>query len=120
MLERTNKGNEITDWLVYFAQTVLDAQAHAQALVEFLIAKTRFYDRLRGQLNERQEKVIARVFREGPGGFQGGLSAESYIRITGTSRATATRDLRDLVEKQALLRSGTLKGTRYGLCLPAA
>lgn len=119
MLERSNKGNEITDWLVYFAQTVLDAQAHAQALVEFLIAKTRFYDRLRGQFNERQEKVIARVFREGPGGFHGGLSAENYIRITGTSRATATRDLQDLVEKHALLRSGTLKGTRYRLYLPA-
>jgi Fic family protein len=115
LLERSNKGNEITAWLVYFAQTVLDAQAHSQELVEFLIAKTKFYDRLRGQLNERQDKAIARMMREGPGGFKGGLSAENYIRLTGTSRATATRDLQDLVQKQALLRTGTLKGTRYHL-----
>jgi Fic family protein len=115
LLERSNKGNEITAWLVYFAQTVLDAQAHSQELVEFLIAKTKFYDRLRGQLNARQEKAIARMMREGPGGFKGGLSAENYIRLTGTSRATATRDLQDLVQKQALLRTGTLKGTRYHL-----
>ena len=120
MLERSNKGTEITAWLVYFAQTVLDAQAHSQDLVEFLIKKTKFYDRLRGQLNERQDKVIARMMREGPGGFKGGLSAENYIRLTGTSRATATRDLQDLVQKQALLRTGTLKGTRYHLPIRVA
>lgn len=118
LLERSNKGNEITEWLVYFAKTILDAQAHSQELVEFLIAKTKFYDRLRGQLNERQEKVIARMFREGPAGFKGGLSAENYIRLTGTSRATATRDLQDLVDKQALTRTGILKSTRYHLHLP--
>ena len=115
MLERSNKGNEITSWLVYFARTILDAQAHSQELVEFLIAKTKFYDRHRGQLNERQDKVIARMMREGPRGFKGGLSAENYLRLTGTSRATATRDLQDLVEKQALVRTGTLKSTRYHL-----
>lgn len=115
LLERSNKGNEITEWLVYFARTILDAQAHSQELVEFLIAKTKFYDRLRGQLNERQAKVIARMFREGPSGFKGGLSAENYIRITGTSRATATRDLQDLVDKQAITRTGMLKSTRYHL-----
>ncbi len=114
-LERSNKGNEITEWLIYFAQTVLDAQAHSQELVEFLIAKTKFYDRLRGQFNERQDKVIARMIREGPCGFKGGLSAENYIALTSTSRATATRDLQDLVEKQALIRTGTLKSTRYHL-----
>jgi Fic family protein len=117
LLERSNKSNEVTDWLVYFAKTILDAQSHAQELVEFLIAKTKFYDRLRGQLNERQEKVIARLFREGPAGFQGGLSAENYLRITSTSRATATRDLQDLVDKQALTRTGALKSTRYALCM---
>jgi Fic family protein len=117
MLERSNKGIDITDWLVYFAQTVLDALAHTQQGVEFIIAKARFFDRLRGQLNERQEKALARVFREGPSGFAGGLSAENYIRITGTSRATATRDLQDLVDKDALLRTGLLKSTRYHLQL---
>ncbi len=116
-LEHNNKGLEITDWLLYFAQTVLDALAHTQQGVEFLIAKARFYDRLRGQLNERQEKAIERIFREGPNGFSGGLSAENYLRITGTSRATATRDLHDLVDKAALLRSGQLKNARYRLNL---
>ena len=74
-LEAANKGNEITDWLVYFAQTVLEAQEHSLALIDFLLEKTRFHDRFRGRLNPRQEKAIARMFREGLEGFKGGLSA---------------------------------------------
>lgn len=114
-LELNNKELDITNWLQYFSKTVLDAQSHSQQLIDFLIAKTRMYDRLKGQFNARQEKVIARLFREGPKGFDGGLSAENYISITSTSRATATRDLQDLVEKKALVRSGERKHTRYNL-----
>ncbi len=55
------------------------------------------------------------MFREGPDGFKGGLSAENYIAITGTSRATTTRDLRDLVEMGALDRTGERRHTRYWL-----
>ena len=82
-----------------------------------MINKAKLYDRLRGQLNPRQEKVLARLFREGPEGFIGGLSAEKYIGITGATRATATRDLQDLVSKGALLRRGERKHTRYLLNL---
>ena len=55
------------------------------------------------------------MFREGLNGFKGGLSAENYISITGTSRATATRDLAKLVQLGALVRTGELKSTRYWL-----
>jgi Fic family protein len=75
-------------------------------------------DRLRGRLNPRQEKALLRMFREGPDGFEGGLSAEKYIGITRASRATATRDLHDLVEKGALFSQGERKHKRYYLYLP--
>ena len=117
MLEASNKGNRVDDWLRYFAETILEAQAACQKLVECIIQKARFYDRFRDRLNERQQKVTARMFREGIAGFKGGLSAENYIAITGTSRATATRDLQDLVEKLALTKTGKGKGTRYRLKL---
>ena len=118
-LERNNKDDEITDWLGYFAVTVLEAQRNTLARVDFYLAKARFYERLRGRLNERQEKVLARMFREGIDGFKGGLSAENYITISKTSRATATRDLQGLVEKGALTRTGELRHTRYSLNLSA-
>jgi Fic family protein len=58
--------------------------------------------------------------REGIDGFKGGLSAENYISISKASRATATRDLQDLVEKGALTRTGALRHTRYHLNLAVA
>ena len=116
-MARNNTMLEIDDWLAYFASTVLEAQGTTLRRVEFHLAKGRFHDRLRGQLNERQAKVVARIFREGIDGFAGGLSADNYIAITRASRATATRDLQDLVEKGALARTGTLRHTRYALRL---
>jgi Fic family protein len=71
-----------------------------------------------GEPNVRQQKVLARMFAEGLEGFKGGLSADNYIRIAKTSASTATRDLKDLVEKGALIRTGELKHTRYHLNLP--
>jgi Fic family protein len=69
--------------------------------------------RYREQLNERQEEMLLRVFREGVEGFKGGLSANNQVRITGCSPATAMRDLAKLVELGAMVRTGKLKNTRY-------
>ena len=97
---------------------VLEAQANTQKRIEFIIYKAKLYDRLRGKLNARQEKVIERMFRAGIDGFKGGLSAKNYISITGAPRTTVTRDLRDLVSKGGLIRTGQLKHTRYYLNIP--
>jgi len=112
-LEAANKGNEVTAWLAWFADVVLEAQRHSTAQVEFVIEKVRFLDRLRGQLNSRQEKALLRMLREGPEGFKGGLSAGNYASITGASPATATRDLVELVDKGTLVRTGELRHARY-------
>ncbi len=117
-LQAASLTNEITPWLTWFADTVVEAQQSTQARAEFLIEKTRLLDRLRGQLNPRQEKALLRMLEGGPEGFKGGMSADKYIRLTGTSRATATRDLQDLVEKGALIRHGELRHTRYFLPIP--
>jgi Fic family protein len=117
-LEAANKENEITRWLMWFAGIAIEAQRRTIALVEFLIDKTKLLDRLKGQLNERQEKALLRMFREGPEGFKGGLSAGKYSTITGASPATTTRDLADLVAKGALVREGERRYARYHLSIP--
>jgi Fic family protein len=114
-LEAANKSNEITDWLAWFAGVTIEAQRRTIASIEFLIDKTKLFDRLRGQLNDRQTKALLRMFREGPDGFQGGLNAGKYSTITGASPATTTRDLADLVSKGALTREGELRHVRYRL-----
>jgi Fic family protein len=55
------------------------------------------------------------MLREGPEGFKGGLTAGKYCAITGASPATATRDLVDLVAKDALVRVGERKHAHYHL-----
>jgi len=118
-LERNNKELEVAGWVNYFANTIIEAQSNTIARVDFYVAKARFYTTFRDRLNERQDRVIARMFRAGIDGFKGGLSAENYISISKTSRATATRDLQELVEKGALTKTGELRYTRYFLNLPA-
>jgi Fic family protein len=116
-LERHQRTLDITDWIIFFSETILDAQRVTLERIDFFIQKAKFYDRFRDRLNERQAKVVARIFKEGTAGFKGGLSAENYISITNISRATATRDLQQLVEIGALTRTGERRHTRYSLSL---
>jgi Fic family protein len=118
VLERNNTETEITEWLAWFTATTIEAQRRTMALVEFLLDKTRLLDRVRGQLNERQQRALLRMLSEGPEGFKGGLSAGNYITITGATTATATRDLADMVAKGALVRSGERRHARYHLAIP--
>lgn len=104
-------------WLDWFADIALEAQDRSLRQVEFMLAKTRLFDQLSGQLNPRQEKALLRMFAEGIDGFKGGLSARNYMTITEAPTATATRDLAGMVAKGALVREGELKSTRYFLKL---
>jgi Fic family protein len=114
-LERANRSLNITEWLVYFSEKILEAQVYVQKIIALIVDKARYFEKYDKQLNDRQNKIALRLFREGPDGFKGGLSAENYIRITGTSRATATRDLSEMVELGALKKTGKLRHTRYYL-----
>ena len=118
-LESAGRSLDVTDWLLWFAETVLEGQSWSERRLIRLIEQTQMFDRLRGRLNPRQEKALLRLFREEPEGFRGGLSAENYRRITRASASTATRDLADLVAKEALRRTGERRHTRYWLNLPS-
>ena len=112
-----SRSIEITGWLEFFGSMVLEAQDQSLRRIGFLVQKAKFFERYRGQLNERQEKVLLRMFREGVDGFKGGLSSNNHVSITRCSPATATRDLAKLVELGAMTRSGELKNARYFLKL---
>ena len=114
-LEDFNKTCDITGWLIYFGRTILDAQKDTLKIIDFIIEKAKFFDQFKLMMNERQLKVIKRLFNAGHQAFTGGLSAENYTRIVKTSASTATRDLTDLVDKGMLNKTGDLKSTRYWL-----
>ena len=111
------RTSEITPWIICFVTTILDAHTYAEKQIEFTINKAKFFDRFKDQLNDRQLKVVRRILKEGLKGFEGGMNTKNYISITGTSKATATRDLQDLTEKGVLIPSGGGRSTHYEINL---
>jgi Fic family protein len=116
-LKAASKTNEVTDWIYYFVDLVLKAQAEVEKQINFILRKARFFDKFKDLLNERQLKVIKRMMQAGAEGFTGGISARKYIVITGTSKATATRDLQHLSNIKALIQIGSGRSVRYELNL---
>ena len=116
-LERVGRGNLNLDaWLGYFTESVRQAQEIAQSAVNFVLDKTRFYDAYQDQMNERQKKMVARVYAEGIDGFKGGINTRKYCRLTKCSRATAFRDLDDMLKRGMLVkRPGLGRNVSYDL-----
>lgn len=117
-LERAQKSNEITAWLKYFIGVILKSAIQAEEHVNFVVSKSKFFEANKDKMNSRQTKVINRMLAEGEEGFAGGINARKYIGIAKCSKATATRDLSDLLEKNILeRRQASGRSTSYDLNL---
>jgi Fic family protein len=116
-LEQVGRGDmNINRWLVYFTDAVNLAQSIAREEVDFVLRKTRFYEKFSNHLNERQAKAVARIFAEGRKGFKGGMSTKKYMSITKCANRTASRDLADLLKKGIVTGlPGSGRSTRYEL-----
>jgi Fic family protein len=119
ILEHTNDGdNDITDWLKWFLECMSRAILSSNKLLSNVMLKARFWKHYaRINIKERQSKVINRLLDAGPGGFEGGLTNRKYSGMTHASRATAQRELADLVQKGVLCPNpGGGRSTSYDLC----
>ncbi len=114
-LQESSKSNAITPWINYFVALVLEAQVEAEKQIQFVLSKTKYFDGFEDQLNPRQLKVIKTMLEQGPDGFVGGMNARKYASITKASKATATRDLQQLLEMGAVTVEGDGRSTRYHL-----
>jgi Fic family protein len=112
-LGTAQRSNEITKWIDYFVRTVIESQEDAEQLIEFILFKARLYDRFGDKMNARQIKAVNRMLKSGPGGFDGGMRTQKYIKITGASKATTARDLQDLVDIGIFRQAGDGRSTHY-------
>jgi Fic family protein len=119
-LNAAQRGDlDVTVWVSWFARQCTAAYESASQVIDRALEKRHFWDRHKGSgLNERQRKSLQRLLDAGDGGFEGGMNAEKYIKITGTSKATATRDLADMVANRQLWTSGAGKALRYYIAVP--
>lgn len=118
-LNKAQRGaGDITGWLDWFLNVYAEACRATSKWVDDALARARFWsDHKAVALNERQRKVVNKILEAGPGRFEGGLTLRKYVSIVGTSRATAFRDIENLVENGLLVAAGTGRGTRYDLAL---
>ena len=119
-LQAAQHGNtDVSAWVLWFVQQYMHACNHTGVLIQIALEKSRFWAHHAGVvLNARQRKVVQRLLDDGDGGFLGGLNAQKYIKMTGASKATATRDLAQLVDEGLLFTRGQGKALRYFVNVP--
>ncbi len=94
-----NKEFDLTPWLFWHLTILNNAMQQALKNIEYLIQKTKFWDRHRKHiLNERQIKVLNKILNMGSENFEGGLNTKKYMSLTKISKATAVRDISELLE----------------------
>ena len=107
---------DVTRWVVRFTDQMRAACVAASAVINLSLAKAMFWAKHRAKdLSPRQRKVINVLLDAGPGGFIGGMSTRKYESLTGTSRATASRELLELAALGLLQQAGAGRETRYDL-----
>jgi Fic family protein len=104
LLEKTHAGEgDCTEWLLWFIACFDRALIAAEATLAAILFKAVFWKRHAETLvNERQKKVLNRLLDAGKDGFEGKLSTRKYRGMTKTSRATAWREIEDLLQKKML------------------
>lgn len=104
ILEKTQKGNgDCTEWLLWFIGCFERAITEASEIAKIITFKSTFWVAIKDiPLSERQRKVLNILLDAGKDGFEGGLTTRKYVGMTKVSRATAWREIEDLVEKGIL------------------
>ena len=112
VLEKCSKGkSDFTTWLTWFLDCSHRAMQKSERIIGNVLAKADFWQHhSQTEMNERQRKVINRLLDAGQGQFKGGLTTRKYASMTKASRATAFREIADLVEKKVLIQDPESKG----------
>jgi Fic family protein len=118
ILEKTQRGNgDVTEWLSWYLSCFQRALERSENLLENVAIKSRFWQRVGNiPLSEHQRKVVNRLLDAGPGGFKGGLTTRKFAGLAHVSRATAYREISDLLTKGILRQNpGGGRSSSYDL-----
>lgn len=102
ILEKTQKGGlEITDWINWFLNCLLNALKSSEDLLINVFFKYEFWLKNSPRIdNERQRKVLDMLID----GFVGKLTTTKWAKIGKCSQDTALRDIQDLIDKDILYK----------------
>ncbi len=124
ILEKSSRSDsaDLTEWLAWFLKCYKRAVRRSSKIMGNVLAKADFWQaHAHDGLNERQRKVIKIILEAGPGNFTGGLTTRKYVNITKASRATAFREISDLMSLKILRQlPGKGRNVHYDLVWPHA
>lgn len=118
ILERCQRGDmNITAWLVWFLASYIRSLESSSNLISKVLAKDSFWKYFsQTALSDRQRKVVNVLLNAGKDEFEGGLTTRKYSSIAKVSRATAFREITNLVEKKVILQNSSRgRSTSYDL-----
>lgn len=122
ILEKSSRSRDTdaTGWLAWFLGCFERAIGRSGKVIGNVLAKADFWaEHAHAGLNDRQLKVLNRMLDAGPGGFEGGLTTRKYVGLTRTSRATAFREISDMLAKRILRQlPGKGRSVHYDLIWP--
>ena len=94
-----HKDGEITEWIVWFLNSLFRALKNTEQTIEKVLYKNEFWDNHKNtELNSRQRLILNKLFD----GFVGKLKTSKWAKIAKCSQDTALRDIKDLIEKGIL------------------
>lgn len=103
ILERMQRGDgDITEWLVWYMQKLVDALDEADSAVSTILNKSFFWQKASAvPMTERQTQVI-NLFLDG---YEAKISSKTWAALAKCSKDTAIRDIQDLVDKNILVET---------------
>ena len=110
-LEKAQKGNlDITDWLVWFLNTLSKAIDNSGMLLKSVFRKAKFWQKYYNiQINDRQRKMLNKLLAN----CSGYITSSKYANLCCCSQDTATRDISDMIEKGIMGKFGDGRSTKY-------
>jgi len=111
---------DVTEWYLWFIKSMASAIEYSWDIIIDVFRQADFWKQ-HAQIgfNERQKKVVSRILKAGQGKFTGGLTTRKYVNIAEVSRATAFREISDMLDKKILRKlSGKGRSVHYDLIWP--
>ena len=100
ILERMQHGDgDITEWLTWYMQKLLDALDEADTIVTTILNKSFFWQKASAvPMTERQTQML-NLFLDG---YEAKITSKTWATLAKCSKDTAIRDIQDLVDKNIL------------------
>lgn len=121
VLESCQKGGlDITLWILWFLDCFGRSIERSEVLLKNVLLKASFWQvHAEETISERQRKVLNKLLDVGPGGFEGGLTTRKYASMAKVSKATAFREIRELLERGFIIQNpGGGRSVSYDILWP--